>query len=44
MRFGVVSVGINEPPHIQAEVEILGGKTAGLDGETEPVGVDLEEA
>ena len=41
---GVVSVGINEPPDVQAEVEILGREAAGLDGEAEPVGVDLEEA
>ena len=48
MRFGVLLrgslIGIYEPPNVQAEVEILGGELAGLDGETEPGGVDLEEA
>ena len=44
MRFRACLIGIYEPPNIQTQVEILGREPLCLDGETEPVGVDLEEA
>ena len=43
MNLPLWCVCVCKSPDVEAEVEILGGEAAGLDGEAEPGGVDLEE-